>query len=114
MSKRMPREQVPGSDEKVGIIEKAYNFARPYVVFVNNAAGVYLLWVFLHFASAHLYVHYCANMSFIGAIMSPILVSAPHCRALRWTINTGAQSIDTMWIVLGTWLCSKIALVSGR
>ena len=113
--------EVPRQDEEVPREEKvrenmaitAFKAAKPYLLVANSLAGVYILWMFLHFVSANLYVYYCANMSFIGFFMSPILASAPHCRAIRWIMNAGAQSIDTMWIVLGTWVCSKLVLVGG-
>ena len=82
------------------------------IVYINNLSGLYILWIILHFISAHLYVHYCANMSVYGVIMSPILVAAPHCKALRWAIYIGAQTIENMWIVLGTWICSKIMIIT--
>jgi hypothetical protein len=102
-------------DKKVGenwaII--VFNAAKPYLQFINSVAGVYILWVFLHFVSANLYVYYCAHKSFFGALMSPLLASSPHCRALRWVLNSSAQSIDAMWLVLSAWVCSKLALVGG-
>jgi hypothetical protein len=91
----------------------AFNVAKPYLVAVNSIAGLYILWMVLHFVSANLYVYYCAHMSVFGFLMSPVLASAPHCRAIRWVLNSGAQSIDAMWIVLGTWVCSKLALIGG-
>jgi hypothetical protein len=82
------------------------------IVCINNLSGLYILWIILQFISAHLYVHYFANMSVYGFIMSPILVAAPHCKALRWGIYIGAQTIENMWIVLGTWICSKIMIIT--
>lgn len=104
----MPREQ--REPETVNV----YNTVKPFIVFTNNAAGIYILWIFMHFISAHLYVYYCTHYSLQGFILSPILVSAPHCRALRWVIYNGTQSIDSMWIVFGAWLCSKLALIGGE
>jgi len=91
----------------------AFKVAKPYLLVVNSVAGIYILWMVLHFVSANLYVYYCAHMSLFGFLMSPVLASAPHCRAIRWVLNSGAQSIDAMWIVLGTWVCSKLALIGG-
>lgn len=107
----MPREHNQSGEN---MLEKVYTFAKKTVIFINSVAGLYLLWILIHYVSAHLYVYYCAHGSFIGLIMSPILVSAPHCRALRWAIYTGAQSIDAMWIVLGTWVCSKLLINSNN
>jgi hypothetical protein len=107
----MPREQV--ILEKEMFVVAMFNKAKPLVMSVISVAGIYILWILLHFVSAHLYIYYCAHMSLMGAVMSPISVSAPHCRALRWAINTGANSIDAMWVVLGTWLCSKLVILGA-
>lgn len=74
------------------------------------ASAIYLVWILIHYISAHLYVQFCTPLSFTGFLMSPFVVSAPHCRALRWSINNGASSIDAMWILLGTWMCSKLII----
>jgi hypothetical protein len=43
------------------------------------------------------------------------MVAAPHCSAFRWCIINGANNISTMWVVFGTWLASKFAiLVTSR
>lgn len=94
-------------------LKVAFRVAKPYLVAVNSIAGLYILWMVLHFVAANLYVYYCAYMSLFGFLMSPVLASAPHCRAIRWVLNAGAQSIDAMWVVLGTWVCSKLALIGG-
>jgi len=91
------------------------NNARPYLEFINAAAGLYLLWVAIHFVAAQLYVYYCVPLTFMGFIMSPLMVAAPHCSAFRWCIINGANNISTMWVVFGTWLASKFAiLVTSR
>jgi len=126
-TRRMPRAQVRDQEEesveenireekpemRENVVVTAFKVAKPYLVAVNSIAGLYILWMILHFISANLYVYYCAHMSLFGFLMSPILASAPHCRAIRWVLNSGAQSIDAMWIVLGTWVCSKLALIGG-
>jgi hypothetical protein len=126
-TRRMPRAHVRDQEEETvednvrddeflareNKFKAAFNVAKPYLVAVNSIAGLYILWMVLHFVSANLYVYYCAHMSVFGFLMSPVLASAPHCRAIRWVLNSGAQSIDAMWIVLGTWVCSKLALIGG-
>jgi hypothetical protein len=126
-TRRMPRAHVRDQEEesvednvrdddflaRENKFKAAFNVAKPYLVAVNSIAGLYILWMVLHFVSANLYVYYCAHMSVFGFLMSPVLASAPHCRAIRWVLNSGAQSIDAMWIVLGTWVCSKLALIGG-
>lgn len=122
-TRRMPRAQVRDQEEedvreedpglRENKLKAAFILAKPYLLAINSIAGLYILWMVLHFVSANLYVYYCAYMSLFGFMMSPILASAPHCRAIRWVLNSGAQSIDAMWIVLGTWICSKLALIGG-
>jgi hypothetical protein len=74
------------------------------------ASAMYVLWIFLHYISAHLYCYYCAPNTFIGFISSPFLVASPHCVGLRWTINNGATVMNAMWALLGGWLCSKLLI----
>lgn len=105
------QEENPKVEKNIAMI--AYKVLKPYLFIANNIAGIYILWMVLHFISANLYVYYCAHASLFGFLMSPVLASAPHCRAIRWVLNSGAQSIDAMWIVLGTWVCSKLALIGG-
>jgi hypothetical protein len=126
-TRRMPRAQVRDQEEesveenfreekpevRENVAVTAFKVVKPYLLAVNSVAGLYILWMVLHFVSANLYVYYCAHMSLFGFLMSPVLASAPHCRAIRWVLNSGAQSIDAMWIVLGTWVCSKLALIGG-
>jgi hypothetical protein len=106
-------EKENGPKVRENMVMTAFKVAKPYLLVVNSVAGLYILWMVLHFVSANFYVYYCAHMSLFGFLMSPVLASAPHCRAIRWVLNSGAQSIDAMWIVLGTWVCSKLALIGG-
>lgn len=64
------------------------------------------MWITLHYISSQLYGQFCTHLSFMGFLVSPFIVKTPYCIALRWCINKGADSIDTMWIVLGIWLAS--------
>ena len=81
---------------------------RSCVQYMYGASSLYLFWIMLHYCSAQMYVYYCAPRGFYGFLISPFLVAAPHCRAIRWIIHNGGNMVDNMWIILGTWLCSKI------
>jgi hypothetical protein len=70
--------------------------------------GVYLIWIIAHYVASHLYVKWCVQSSFIGLLMSPFLVPAPHCQGLRWAVVNGATNINAMWLVLSTWIVAKI------
>jgi hypothetical protein len=80
----------------------------PYIKKAFAVSAIYLFWVTLHFVTAQLYVRYCAHPSIYGFLISPFLISAPHCAAMRWVFTKGGTLIDGMWIILGTWLCSKV------
>jgi len=75
------------------------------------ANSIYGLWVVLHFLGAHLYTEWCAPKTFIGFITSPFLISSPHCVGLRWIINEGANSINAMWVILGTWFIGTFVTI---
>jgi len=77
---------------------------------VYDASKIYLLWVLLHFSASQVYVPICSPFSFWGFIITPILAATPQCKALRWIINTGGSTMETMWVILGVWLCSKICI----
>ena len=81
---------------------------RPVAQDTFRASSMYLVWIVLHYMAGQLYSYYCAPSIFGGFFVSPFLVSAPHCKALRWALYNGGNVIDSMWIVLATWLCSKI------
>jgi hypothetical protein len=70
--------------------------------------GIYLLWIMLHFFASHLYIKFCVPASFIGFIVSPFLTTTPHCQGLRWVIYNGANTINNMWIIIGSWLTSSL------
>jgi len=75
-----------------------------------NICLIYFFWILAHYICAHLYTRFCAPLNFWGLLLSPLVVPAPHCRALRWVINIGGDTITQMWIVLGTYLTSKLLI----
>lgn len=107
------------SDEETRICSDIVAMSSPYiwemaekgrycVQYMYGASSLYLFWIMLHYFSTQMYVYYCAPRGFYGFLISPFLVAAPHCRAIRWIIHNGGNMVDNMWIILGTWLCSKI------
>jgi hypothetical protein len=66
--------------------------------------GIYLVWILLHYFASHLYIRFCVPASITGFIVSPFLTTTPHCQALRWVIYNGANMINNMWIILGSWI----------
>lgn len=97
------------------ISDKLYNFliASVYFLlktfkFLLKVSGIYLLWICLHYFSAHLYVKFCVPDTIIGFLMSPFMISTPHCQGLRWIVYNAAGIINNMWILLGAWIYSMI------
>ena len=70
---------------------------------IYSVFGYYLMWVGLHYLALHLYPMYCAPLSVLGFILSPFMVSAPHCVAMRWLIAEGSNVIVTMWVAVGAY-----------
>ena len=90
-----------------------YSYAIGIAKFISKVAGVYLAWITLHYGAAHLYTKFCAHDTLVGFILSPFMVVAPHCRALRWVVSTASGVIENMWIVFGTWVCANILTIPG-
>lgn len=89
-------------------MKKCINYCKPVFDTFWKITGIYIIWMFIHFFSAHLYTKYCTSYTLFGFITAPILVATPHCTGLRWCIVRGADTIISMWIVLGTWAATKI------
>ena len=70
---------------------------------IYSMFGYYMMWVTLHYSAIHLYPIYCAPLTITGFILSPFMVSAPHCVAMRWLVNEGANVIITMWVAIGAY-----------
>lgn len=82
--------------------------AKPLFINAWKVSALYVFWIVLHYITAHAYVQYCATPSIYGFLAAPFLISAPHCVAMRWVFSKGGTLIEGMWILLGTWLCSKL------
>jgi hypothetical protein len=85
-----------------------WNFVCKVITFLIRVSGVYFLWICLHYFSAHIYINFCVPSTFIGFIMSPFMVSTPHCQGLRWIVYNAASIINNMWILIGAWIYSII------
>jgi len=89
-------------------ITMMFNIIKRGLHFMYYSVSIYLVWILIHFCASHLYVYYCVPMTVSGFLVSPLLISAPHCKALNWAIYNGSNIISYMWIIVGTWICSKI------
>lgn len=72
--------------------------------FILDVIGIYLIWILLHYLSAHLYTNYCVPLTYVGFLSSPFIVPTPHCQAFRWLITNGSTHIMAMWVTVGSWL----------
>jgi hypothetical protein len=40
----------------------------------------------------------------MGFLLSPFMLSTPHCKLLNWAIYNGVANITAMWIVFMSWI----------
>ena len=94
------------SDVKYTFIITKY-FGKPVKIIVT-VGGMYFIWIYLHYFASHLYVEYCVPNTIQGFLISPFMVSTPHCQGLRWLIYNGGNTITNMWSLIGTWIYAKL------
>jgi len=85
-------------------------FIKKCILFFKKTFGIYLLWIIIHFISVQLYVYFCTPLTLYGFLISPFISCAPHCKALNWTIYNSSNIIEYMWVLVGSWICSKILI----
>jgi len=100
--------------------EKVYDFLIDSCFFIFKTSlflfkvyGIYFLWICLHYFSAHLYVKFCVPNTIVGFMMSPFMISTPHCQGLRWIVYNAANIINNMWILIGAWIYSIIWIIGS-
>jgi len=103
-----------GFDDFYDYTDKAVSFILRTTVFLFKISGIYILWIGLHYFSAHLYVKFCVPHSVIGFIMSPFMITTPHCQGLRWIVYNAANIINHMWILIGAWIYSMIWITGAE
>jgi hypothetical protein len=85
------------------LIKEAITILWWLLTILISLFGYYLMWITLHYAAVHFYPTYCAPFTISGFILSPFMVSAPHCVAMRWLITEGSNVIVTMWVSIGAY-----------
>lgn len=102
-------------------IENMYTFfMNMYIFFIKwistflKCSSIYVLWICLHYFSAHLYVSFCVPNTMVGFFMSPFMISTPHCQGLRWIVYNAASIVDNMWLLVGTWLYSLFWVLENK
>ena len=110
LSKRRKMNDVNenNTSDEADIVRLQDDYSRKYIRFAFNVSIIYFIWLSLHYISVYLYGQFCVPLTLYGILLSPLLISSLHCKALRWVLYTGASTIDTMWIVFGTWVSSKL------
>lgn len=78
------------------------------ITLIYSLFGYYLTWITLHYLAIHLYPMYCAPLTISGFILSPFMVAAPHCIAMRWLATEGANVIVTMWVAFGAYAIQQM------
>lgn len=95
-------------------INNSVSFILRTTAFIIKVSGIYLLWICLHYFSAHLYIKFCVPNSIVGFIMSPFMIMTPHCQGLRWIVYNAANIINHMWILIGAWVYSMIWVIGNK
>jgi len=85
-----------------------YSHISPIIVTSMQISKMYMFWIFIHYTIANAYPYFCAPSNFKGFLVSPFLVSSPHCKALRWAFDQSSLTVDNMWIIFGAWAAGKI------
>ena len=89
-------------------------FTFTTIKFIIRVSGIYLLWIVLHYVSSHLYVELCVPKTLIGFLISPFMISTPHCQGLRWVVYNAATVINNMWVLMGSWICSMLIVTAAE
>ena len=115
------------NDSEIEYYSKGEFFEKSYEIFMSvlsylfgtikfflKISGIYLLWICLHYFSAHLYVQLCVPRTIIGFIMSPFMMATPHCQGLRWIVYNAAGVMSNMWIMIGSWSYSMLWIIKSE
>ena len=78
---------------------------------VSQYFGIYIIWVLIHYMSAHIYTKICVPSGLFGFVLSFILTPSPYCYTLRWIIFNGGNYITSMWVILGMWIVNKLPII---
>lgn len=85
-----------------------YDSLLTTAIFVTSACSAYIIWTFLHFAAAQIYIRHCVGSTWMDLLYSMIFVSSPYCQGLSWIIYHGSRQISAMWFIFGTYMSNKL------
>ena len=100
------RENQENKSEIINIFEKNYKCT----IFIVKISSFYLFWIILHYIASHIYAEICVPKTLYGFLISPFIISTPHCRGLRWLIINSTMVIENMWVLLGTWMTTSVLI----
>ena len=100
-------------DNCYNIFVVCFNYIYKGIKIFIKISGVYLLWICLHYIASQLYIELCVPKSVLGFLISPFMTSTPQCQGLRWIVYNAANMINNMWLLLGTWICSTLLLLTN-
>ena len=80
---------------------------------ILNSIKFYLLWASIHYATTNLYQHLCAERSLLGFIVSSLNTQMPHCKAISWLQLVSIKTLDSYWVIIGSYLVGKLTGVLG-
>ena len=75
---------------------------------ILDVAGIFIIWIIIHYTAAKFYPTFCAESGVFGFIKSIFVAQAPHCIAMRWIIYNGGIVINSMWLAISIWISSKL------
>ena len=75
---------------------------------ILDVAGIFVVWIIIHYIAANLYPTFCAAAGIVGFIKSVFVAQAPHCIAMRWIIYNGGIVINSMWLAIASWFTTKV------
>ena len=101
-------------DKFYSYTDSSVSFILRTTLFLFKVSGIYLLWIGMHYFSAHLYIKFCVPNTLVGFVMSPFMIMTPHCQGLRWIVYNAADIINHMWILIGTWIYSTIWILRNE
>jgi len=85
------------------LLKGIFNVIAFIITTLYSVIGYYIMWIILHYSASNLYPVYCVPLTITGFLLSPFMISAPQCIAMRWLITEGSNVIVTMWVVMGTY-----------
>ena len=101
--------------QKICDFSTLYSYFRSKIQYISRIVsqyfGIYIIWVLIHYMSAHIYTKICVPSGLFVFVLSFILTPSPYCYTLRWIIFNGGNYITSMWVILGMWIVNKLPII---